>query len=145
MRISEAAKNAGVGVETVRFYERRGLISQPPKPETGGFRSYPLETVDCIRFARQAQLLGFSLTEIHDLLSLRADPTTDCANVRAQAQEKLKEVNQKISHLTAIQSTLQQLIKACPGQGPAARRCSILDALEPHDAEQSKPLKEIAP
>lgn len=136
MRISKVATNAGVGVETVRFYERKGLITQPPKPATGGFRSYPPETVDRIRFARQAQLLGFSLAEIHDLLSLRADPSTNCANVRGRARAKLKEVNQKIARLTAIRSTLQQLISACPGNGPAARRCSILDALEPHDAER---------
>ncbi len=76
MTIGEAARRAGVGVETIRFYERRKLISQPPKPSGGGYRSYPEETVDRIRFVRQAQELGFSLREIVDLLSLRADPET---------------------------------------------------------------------
>ena len=69
MRIGKAAKSAGVSVETIRFYERRGLISQPSRPIDGGFRSYPSETVGRIRFIRQAQLLGFSLKETDELLS----------------------------------------------------------------------------
>jgi MerR family mercuric resistance operon transcriptional regulator len=129
MWISELATRAGVGVETVRFYERQGLISQPPKPSDGGFRSYSQATAERIRFVRQAQDLGFSLKEIDALLSLRADPTTDCADVRERAQTKLEEVNNKIARLTAIQSALKSLIDACPGQG-AVRSCSILEALE---------------
>ncbi len=74
LTISKAAKNAGVGVETIRFYERKGLIEQPPKPLDNGFRVYPEETVQRVRFIRQAQEIGFSLREIEELLSLRADP-----------------------------------------------------------------------
>ena len=135
MRISTVARRAGVGVETVRFYERKGLITQPPKPIDGGFRSYPAETVDRIQLIRRAQELGFSLKEIDELLSLRADPSTDCADVRARAEVKLADVREKIARLNTIQSALQDLIGACPGQGPAARRCSILEALT--DAEES--------
>ena len=134
MRISTVARKAGVGVETVRFYEREGLISQPAKPATGGFRSYRPEIVERIRFIRQAQNLGFSLKEIDELLSLRADPAADCSDVRARAQAKLEEVSQKIARLAAIQSALQNLIKACPGRGVAARSCSILEAMEPERA-----------
>ncbi len=142
MRISQAARRAGVGVETVRFYERQGLISQPPRPSTGGFRSYPSETVERIRFVRQAQDLGFSLKEIDELLSLRADPSTDCADVRGRAKAKLEDVNEKIVRIIAIQSALQDLINACPGQGTAARRCSILGAMGASEI-QGVPVKRL--
>lgn len=134
MTISKAARLAGIGVETVRFYERKRLIEQPPKPKDSGFRDYPIETIRRLRFIRQAQELGFSLKEIDELLSLRADPSADCADVRTRAQTKLAEVNEKITRLGAIQSALRGLIGACPGQGPAARCCSILEALT--DAEE---------
>jgi MerR family mercuric resistance operon transcriptional regulator len=135
MRIGTAAKTAGVSVETVRFYERQGLIGQPSRPIDGGYRSYPSETVGRIRFIRQAQDLGFALKEIDELLSLRADPSTDCADVRARASAKLEDVKMKIARLAAIQSALQDLISACPGGGAEARYCSILEALETHEIE----------
>lgn len=130
MQIGTVAKNAGVGVETIRFYERKGLIERPAKPVNGGFRSYPEEVVERIRFVRQAQDLGFSLAEISELLSLRADPSTNCSTVRDRAESKLHDVKEKVARLLAIQSALTDLIEACPGKGPAARRCSILEALE---------------
>ena len=129
MRIGTIANKAGVGVETIRFYERKTLIAQPPKPAGGGFRDYPAETVERIWFIRQAQSLGFSLDEIDELLSLRADPSTDCADVRERARAKLGEVNAKIARLTAIRSAIEELIDACPGKG-AARLCTILEAFE---------------
>ncbi len=129
MQISTAAKKARVGVETIRFYERQGLIPQPPRPSNGGFRSYTSEIVQRIRFIRQAQELGFSLREIKDLLSLRADPKTDSGDVRERAEAKLTEVNRKITELERIRSALEALIAVCPGGG-ALRACSIMDALE---------------
>lgn len=137
MRIGTVASDAGVGVETVRFYERKGLIDRPMKPENGGFRSYSEETVSRIRFVRQAQDLGFSLAEISELLLLRADASTDCTVVRDRAEAKLQDVNQKIDRLLAIQTALVDLIDACPGKGPAARRCSILEALETDGEKKS--------
>lgn len=128
MTISKAARSAGVGVETVRFYERKGLIQQPPKPIGGGFRTYPEETVARVRFIRQAQEIGFSLREIVELLSLRADPSADCSDVREQASMKLEEVKHKITKLEEIRGALEDLIAACPGRG-ALRACSIMDAL----------------
>ncbi len=125
--IGKAAREAGVGVETIRFYERKGLIEQPPKPEGSGFRDYPAETVQRIRFIRQAQELGFSLREIEDLLSLRADPKADCRDVRARATVKRDEVTRKIAQLERIRDALDELIAACPGRG-ALRACSILSA-----------------
>jgi Hg(II)-responsive transcriptional regulator len=128
MTIGQAAGNAGCGVETVRFYERRGLIDQPPRPANGGFRVYPEATVERIRFIRQAQELGFSLAEIAGLLALRADPSADCAEVRDHARAKLDEVDRKIAGLEHLRLALAQIIAACPGQG-ALRSCTIMDAL----------------
>lgn len=127
--IARAARAAGVGVETVRFYERRGLIKQPRKPASGGFREYDAETVARIRFIRQAQELGFSLREIQELLSLRADPGADCADVRTRAITKRDEVERKVAELGRIRAALDTLIASCPGGG-ALRACTILDAIE---------------
>jgi Hg(II)-responsive transcriptional regulator len=128
MTIGHAARQAGVGVETIRFYERRGLIRQPVRPRGGGYRFYDAEVVERIRFIRQAQELGFSLREIMELLSLRADPAADCADVRAQAVTKRAEVDHKIAQLRHIRGALDELIATCPGGG-ALRTCTIIDAL----------------
>ena len=129
MRIGKLASDAGVGVETVRFYERKGLISQPPKPRNGGFRSYPAETVSRIRFIRQAQELGFSLRETEELLSLRVDPAAGCMDVREQALAKLAQIEGKIVNLERIRLALENLVSACPGKGPL-KECAILEFLE---------------
>ena len=129
MTISKAAKRAGIGIETVRFYERRGLIDQPLKPAAGGFRDYPPETVSRLRFIREAQDLGFSLDEIAELLSLRADPKANCAQVQRRAEAKLAEVRRKIERLQDIGAALDRLIAACPGKG-ALGACSIIESLE---------------
>ncbi|WP_300301182.1 MerR family DNA-binding protein [Ferrovibrio sp.] len=128
MTISRAAERAGVGVETIRFYERRGLIEQPVRPRTGGYRFYDTEVVERIRFIRQGQELGFSLREIAELLSLRADPGADCGDVRTQAVSKREEVDRKIAQLQHIRSALDELIATCPGGG-ALRACTIIDAM----------------
>ncbi len=128
MTIGKLARAAAVGVETVRFYERRGLIQQPPKPNGSGIRIYREETVHRIRFIRQAQEIGFSLREIDQLLSLRADPSADCAEVRERATTKLEEVDRKMAQLERIRAALEELIAACPGRG-ALRACTIMEAL----------------
>lgn len=128
MTISRAAERAGVGVETIRFYERRGMIEQPARPRNGGYRFYDDEVVERIRFIRQAQELGFSLREIADLLSLRADPGADCGDVRTQAVSKREEVDCKIAQLRHIRRALDALIGSCPGGG-ALRACTIIDAM----------------
>jgi MerR family mercuric resistance operon transcriptional regulator len=128
LTIGAAARQAGVGVETIRFYERRGLIEQPPKPPGAGFRVYSPEQVTRIEFIRQAQQIGFSLNETKELLSLRADPRADCSAVRSQAVAKLGQVERKIAQLQEIAAALETLIAACPGSG-ALEACSILDTL----------------
>lgn len=129
MTIGQAARAASVGVETIRFYERKALIAQPPKPAMGGFRCYSQEIVQRIRFIRQAQELGFSLKEIGVLLNLRADPDTDCAAVQKQAREKLAEVERKVAQLLKIGGALEKVIAACPSHG-GLEGCSIMAALE---------------
>lgn len=129
LTIGRLARQAGVGVETVRFYERRGLIEQPRKPDGAGFRTYPAELVARIRFIRQAQQVGFSLREIEDLLSLRADPAADCSDVRQKATDKVAEINHKIAELERVRSALEAVIAACPGRG-ALRACTIIEAIE---------------
>lgn len=126
--IGKVAAAAGVGVETVRFYERKGLLPQPSKPQRG-FRCYPPDAVEQIRFIKQAQELGFTLSEAADLLSLRTDPKAECGTVRQQAEIKLADVNQKIERLETIRSALRELIAACPNRGPI-QACSILDAMK---------------
>jgi MerR family transcriptional regulator, copper efflux regulator len=129
LTISTAAQKAGVGVETIRFYERKGLIDQPLKPVGGGYRSYSSDIIKRIQFVRQAQELGFSLKEIDLLLGLRADPDTNCQTVQLQAQEKLVEVETKIDRLQSIGAALRQVIAACPSQG-GLESCSIIAAME---------------
>jgi len=127
--IGKAAKQAGVGVETIRFYERKGMIAQPLKPRGGGFRQYCDEIVQQIRFIRQAQELGFSLREIHELLSLRADPKSDCSEVQRRANVKLAEVQGKMAQLRDMEAALQKIITACPSRG-GLDGCSIISAME---------------
>jgi len=136
MKISQIAQSAGVGVETVRFYERKKLIEQPRKPVSGGFRSYPSEIVSQIRFIRRAQNLGFSLKEVKDLMSLRIDPRADCGDVRLRAEAKRQEVIEKIEQLHRVRDALDMVINACPGRG-STRACSILDELEKAKAHET--------
>lgn len=127
--ISRAAKAANVTVETIRFYERKGLIAQPHKPAGGGARTYDGETVARLRFVRQAQDIGFSLREISELLALRADPEVDCADVRGRAIKKRDEVHAKLDQLSRMRDALDALIASCPGGGDL-KACTILEAME---------------
>lgn len=124
--IGQAAGAAGVGVETIRFYERKGYIDRPPKRSRGA-RRYPQETVDRVRALRQGQALGFSLTETDALLALRADPAADCGDVRRRAEAQLDAVERKRARLGEVADKLRELIAACPGRG-ATHACAILDA-----------------
>lgn len=127
LSIGKAARAAGVGVETIRFYEREGFIEQPPRPATG-MRLYSAELVQRIRFIREAQQLGFTLREVRDLLALRADPESDCAEVRERAMAKLAEVERKTEQLQRIGDALRSLIAACPARGELGA-CTIMSAL----------------
>lgn len=128
MTIGQLAKHTDVGIETIRFYERKGLIKDPPRRESG-YRQYPPEVVKRILFIKRAKELGFSLKEIADLLSLRVNPNSTCANVKKRAEDKLDLVEEKIHELRRIKKALTQLVKTCRGKGPTSE-CPILEALD---------------
>ena len=128
LTIGAVAKAAGVGVETIRFYEREGLITEPQR-RPSGYREYSMDAVRRIRFIRSAKDLGFTLKEIGELLSLRVDPSTSCAEVRSLARTKITDVEQRIATLERIKAALVELAHACRGRGPTSE-CPILDAIE---------------
>ncbi len=128
LRIGTVARLAGVGVETIRFDERQGLIPEPPRRRSG-YRQYPKEAVDRIRFIRRAKELGFSLKEIKELLELRLAPHTTCADIRRRTEAKIDEVEKKIRALQRMRKVLKKLASACKGNGPA-KECTILEAIE---------------
>lgn len=127
MTIGALARAAGVGVDTVRFYEREGLLPQPAR-RASGYRQYTAATVQRLRFIRRAKELGFSLDEIRDLLALSADRERGVSGVRQRAEARAAEVERRIRELRRMQRGLQRLIDACPGHGPL-EACPILAAL----------------
>lgn len=133
LRIGELARAARVGVETVRYYERRGLIAQPPRPRSG-YRRYPPEAVRRLKFIRRAQALGFTLEEIRDLLALRVDASRSCAEVRGLAQAKLGDLDAKMHELSKMRTALERLARRCRGRGPTSE-CPILDVLDEEDGD----------
>ncbi len=136
LKTGELAKRAGVNIETLRFYERKGLLPKPPQ-RASGYREYPTESVALIRFIKRAQELGFSLAEVRELLALRVQPGTTCAEVRERAEHKLLDVRQKIADLKAIERALNKVTATCTGRGPLSE-CPILENL---DGELSSGLK----
>ena len=131
LTIGQVARHAGVGIETVRFYERQGLLEEPARKQSG-YRQYGEDVVARLRFIRRAKELGFSLKEIKELLALRVDPTTTCAEVRGKAAAKIADVEQKIEALQRIRKALVKLTAVCRGRGPTSE-CPILDALDKED------------
>lgn len=128
LSIGQLAEEAGVGVETVRFYQRRGLMEEPPRQGTA-HRRYPPESVGRIRFIRAAQDVGFSLSQINELLNLRVEPGATKADVKIRAEEKVREIEGKMSDLQRMKDTLLKLIGACEGNGPL-EDCPILKAFD---------------
>jgi Hg(II)-responsive transcriptional regulator len=128
MRTGELAAHAGVNIQTVRFYERRGIL---PKPErTGsGYRVYSPEAVRLIRFIKRAQDLGFTLDEVEDLLRLRNNRRASCARVKSAGQAKMTAVEAKIAGLQAMKRALTVLLASCE-RNDRERACPILEALE---------------
>lgn len=127
LTIGQLAKQAQVNIETIRYYERRGLIPEPPRRESG-YRQYSPDTVGRIKFIRAAQQLGFALKEIGELLSMRVDPGTTAGDIKRRAEVKLADIDAKIRDLQRMKAALMKLASACRGRGPASE-CPILDAL----------------
>ncbi len=126
--IGQVARQAGVGVETIRFYEREGLLEEPARG-VSGYRQYTEKVVDRIHFIKRAQRLGFSLKEITDLLLLRVDAHTSCEEVKQRTEAKIAEVERKLVELQRMRQALLQVASLCTGQGPASA-CPMLDALD---------------
>ncbi len=124
LTIGRVANEAGVNVETIRYYQRVGILKEPDKP-SDGYRIYPELTVDRIRFIKRAQQLGFSLQEIAELLELGDG---HCDDVRQKAEEKRAIIQQQINDLMKLDETLNELITACQCEGDTLR-CPIVETL----------------
>jgi MerR family transcriptional regulator, mercuric resistance operon regulatory protein len=131
MRISQAAERAGVNVQTLRYYERRGLLPRAPR-RPSGYREFPDEAVRVVRFIKRAQRLGFSLDEIERLLRLRRGSGRDRAGIQAVAGQRIRQIEAKIAELERMKSALRELMRSCRSGGTPA--CPIIEALET-DAE----------
>lgn len=128
LTISRLAQLAGVNLETIRYYERQGLLSAPPRT-AAGYRLFPREAARRLRFIKRAQQLGFSLSEIRELLELRVKPGTKRVDMRLRAEAKIAEIDKKIGTLQAMKNALRQLTERCDGCGPRSE-CPILESLD---------------
>lgn len=133
LSIGRLADAAGVGVETIRFYEREGLLERPARTASG-YRRFPQAAIERLGFIRQAKRLGFSLAEIRELLAL-AEAAGDRAQVKALAQHKLAEIEQRIDELRRMRAALAELTAQCSGHGPI-EGCPIVEALTGADGEE---------
>ncbi len=131
MKIGELAILAEVGIDTVRYYERQGLLPEPSR-QASGYRRYDQSDVARLRFVRRAKALGFTLVEIRELLTLSTRPEDDMGSLKAAATAKLSDVESKLTELTRIRDGLRTLVASCPGHG-ALKQCPILNALAEDD------------
>lgn len=127
MRIGELASRTNVAIDTLRYYERRGLLQEPER-SPAGYRAYGPETVLRVRFIRRAQELGFTLQEIADLLTFWEDSATACGRVEARATATLERIDHKIRDLERVRSALAQYVTACRTRG-ALSECPLLASL----------------
>ena len=125
LTIGRLASEAGVNVETIRYYQLRGLMPEPDKP-THGHRRYAVETAKRVRFIKRAQALGFTLEEVASLLKL--DAAHACAETRDLALHKLEVIEAKLADLTAMRAALKALIRQCTA-GAMKGSCPIIHAL----------------
>lgn len=127
MRIGTAAEQAGVNVQTFRYYERRGLLPRPPR-RTSGYREFPDEAVRMVRFIKRAQDLGFTLDEVQELIALRNDRRRDRVRIRAVAERRVRQVERKIAELESMKKALTHLLHCCRDGSTLA--CPIIEALD---------------
>ena len=127
LTIGQLARRGGVNLETIRYYERLGLLPKPPRTQAG-YRVFPEDTTARVRFIKRAKELGFSLKEIKELLALRIEPGKTRADVRERAESKLSDIDEKIKSLREMRKSLAKLTKVCRGDGPV-NDCPILESL----------------
>lgn len=128
IKSGELAKQAGVNPETLRYYEREGLLPEPERTESG-YRLYAQDDVNQVQFIKRAQELGFSLKEIKELLALRLDSNSSAAEVKKLTQEKIQDIDQKIQSLQAMKKILLELATECSGEG-SLNHCPIIKSME---------------
>lgn len=128
LKIGVVAERGGVNLQTIRYYEREGLLPQPPRLPSG-YRLFPEHTVLRVRFIKRAQEIGFSLSEIREPLALRFDLERESVEVRTMAAVKLADIEEKIRTLQAMRGVLQRLTDRCSGCGPASE-CPILESID---------------
>ncbi|MBZ0272520.1 heavy metal-responsive transcriptional regulator [bacterium] len=135
LTIGQVAKAAGISADTVRFYERKGLVAAPRR-KPSGYRQYSPDAVRRLRFIAHAKELGFTLKEIDELLALRVDPDATCADVKARALAKKEIMEKKIAALTRMKNALAGVASRCRGKGPTGT-CPILDELDKENADEN--------
>lgn len=123
LTIGKLAKHANVTIETIRYYQRKGLLTEPEKPATG-YRQYPAEAIARIQFIKRAQQSGFTLKEIAELLSLDGE---HCEDVQKMAEQKRQQIDKQLKDLTALRNVLDILVKGCQ-QDKSTDHCSLIDA-----------------
>ncbi len=135
--IGQLARQAGVGVETIRFYERSGLLGSPER-RSSGYRAYDEQAVSRLQFIRRAKQLGFTLNEIKELLALDANPDATQAEVKAAALAKIDDIENRIRDLQWMRTALVSVTSQCHGDGESAMHCPILEALHQAGDEQTR-------
>jgi len=134
LKTAQLANEGGVNVETIRYYERHGLLPKPPRTPSG-YRVFSEEAVARLRFIKRSQELGFSLKEVKELQALRVRRGSGCADVRRRAEAKIADVDGKIRHLLEIKKALVRLTDTCSGRGPISN-CTILQILNAGEVSQ---------
>lgn len=131
----ELAQRGGVNIETIRYYERRGLLPKPPR-SASGYRLFSADDARRVRFIKRAQELGFSLEEIQELLALRLSPKGTQGDVRKLAEAKISDIEEKIETLRSMKKALQKLTAACCGGDGAVSECPILESIGNQEENQ---------
>lgn len=134
MRIGAAAKQVGISIDAIRYYEREGLII-PAAILESGYREFNDQNIETLRFIQRAKTLGFSLREIRNLLKLKNSPDTTCGKIKALATEKREQIARKIAALEMLRTDLDALLQACNTQEGAATECPIINSLDGHNTK----------
>lgn len=131
LTIGRLAQEAGINLETVRFYERKGLLPKPPR-STPGYRLFPADAARRLRFIKRAQELGFSLSEIRELLTLRLSPHTNSKEISKRTDAKIADIEGKLKSLNSMRKSLLKLAQSCGGCAPLSE-CPLLESLDRED------------